>query len=75
MIARDAGNRRPLAFVLDDETAVGTMMCKQLEMLGIEAWQFSDSTKFLAELRIARPKLVLLDLGGRGLQPWLDLPV
>jgi EAL domain-containing protein (putative c-di-GMP-specific phosphodiesterase class I)/CheY-like chemotaxis protein len=28
----------------------------------MEAWQFSDSHKFLTELRISRPKLVVLDL-------------
>jgi EAL domain-containing protein (putative c-di-GMP-specific phosphodiesterase class I) len=48
--------------VLDDETAVATMICKQLTMLGMEAWQFSDPTKFFTSLRVSRPKLVVLDL-------------
>jgi EAL domain-containing protein (putative c-di-GMP-specific phosphodiesterase class I)/FixJ family two-component response regulator len=53
---------RPLAYVLDDETAVATIICKQLDMLGMEAWQFSDPLKFLRALRVSRPKLVVLDL-------------
>jgi EAL domain-containing protein (putative c-di-GMP-specific phosphodiesterase class I) len=48
--------------VLDDETAVATMICKQLTMLGMEAWQFSEPTKFFTSLRVSRPKLVVLDL-------------
>jgi len=58
-----AGDRRPLAFVLDDETAVATVISKQLTMLGMEAWQFNDPSKFFASLRVVRPKLVVLDLG------------
>ena len=53
---------RPLAFVLDDEAAVATLICKQLDMLGMEGWQFSDPLKFLRALRVSRPKLVVLDL-------------
>jgi len=53
---------RPLAYVLDDETAVATMICKQLTMLGLEAWQFSEPTKFFTSLRVSRPRLVVLDL-------------
>jgi EAL domain-containing protein (putative c-di-GMP-specific phosphodiesterase class I)/FixJ family two-component response regulator len=55
-------SRRPLAFVLDDEVAVATMISKQLAMLGMEAWQYTDPVKFLTSLRIARPKLVVVDL-------------
>ena len=51
-----------LAHVLDDETAVATMICKQLAMLGIDAWQFSDSTWFFISSKVSRPKLVVLDL-------------
>ena len=53
--ARDVGARRPLAFVLDDETAVATMICKQLTMIGMEACQFSVLPKFLTALRVSRP--------------------
>jgi EAL domain-containing protein (putative c-di-GMP-specific phosphodiesterase class I) len=55
-------SRRPLAFVLDDEAAVATMICKQLAMLGMEAWQYADPVKFLTSLRVSQPKLVVLDL-------------
>jgi EAL domain-containing protein (putative c-di-GMP-specific phosphodiesterase class I)/ActR/RegA family two-component response regulator len=59
----NAGDRRPLAFVLDDDTAVATVVSKQLAMLGMEAWQFGDPAKFFTSLKVARPKLVVLDLG------------
>ncbi|MEH2474191.1 EAL domain-containing protein (putative c-di-GMP-specific phosphodiesterase class I)/ActR/RegA family two-component response regulator [Nitrobacteraceae bacterium AZCC 2161] len=63
MIAmRSSGPLRPLAFVLDDEIAVGTMVCNQLMINGMEAWQFSDPHKFLKEFRVSRPKLIVLDL-------------
>jgi EAL domain-containing protein (putative c-di-GMP-specific phosphodiesterase class I)/CheY-like chemotaxis protein len=63
MIAmRRSGPPKPLAFVLDDEMAVGTMVCNQLMINGMEAWQFIDPHKFLKELKISRPKLIVLDL-------------
>jgi EAL domain-containing protein (putative c-di-GMP-specific phosphodiesterase class I) len=52
----------PLAYVLDDETAVATMICKQLTMLGMEAWPFSDPTKFFTSLKVSKPSLIVLDL-------------
>jgi EAL domain-containing protein (putative c-di-GMP-specific phosphodiesterase class I) len=58
-----ADDRRPLAFVLDDDKAVATVVSKQLAMLAMEAWQFNEPAKFFASLRVARPKLVVLDLG------------
>jgi EAL domain-containing protein (putative c-di-GMP-specific phosphodiesterase class I)/FixJ family two-component response regulator len=60
--SENRGSRRPLAFVLDDEVAVATMICKQLAMLGMEAWQYTDPAKFLTSLRVSRPKLVVVDL-------------
>jgi EAL domain-containing protein (putative c-di-GMP-specific phosphodiesterase class I)/CheY-like chemotaxis protein len=62
MVGMGSTSGGPLAYVLDDETAVATMICKQLTMLGMEAWQFSDPTKFFTSLRVSRPKLVVLDL-------------
>lgn len=59
----EAGDRRPLAFVLDDDKAVATVVSKQLAMLGMEAWQFHEPAAFFSSLRVARPRLVLLDLG------------
>ena len=56
-------DRRPLAFVLDDDKAVATVVSKQLAMLGMEAWQFNEPNKFFVSLKVARPKLVVLDLG------------
>lgn len=61
--AGSSSDRRPLAFVLDDDPAVATVISKQLAMLGMEAWQFHEPVKFFASLRVARPKLVVLDLG------------
>ena len=60
--SENSGSRRPLAFVLDDEAAVATMICKQLSMLGMEAWQYTDPAKFLTSLRVSQPKLVVVDL-------------
>jgi EAL domain-containing protein (putative c-di-GMP-specific phosphodiesterase class I)/ActR/RegA family two-component response regulator len=60
--SENRGSRRPLAFVLDDEAAVATMICKQLAMLGMEAWQYTDPVKFLTSLRVSQPKLVVVDL-------------
>ena len=60
--SENRGSRRPLAFVLDDEVAVATMICKQLAMLGMEAWQYTDPAKFLTSLRVSQPKLVVVDL-------------
>jgi EAL domain-containing protein (putative c-di-GMP-specific phosphodiesterase class I) len=56
-------DRRPLAFVLDDDKAVATVVSKQLAMLGMEAWEFNEPGRFFVSLRVARPKLVVLDLG------------
>lgn len=61
--AGNSGDRRPLAFVLDDDKAVATVIGKQLAMLGMESWQFGEPGKFFASLRVVRPKLVVLDLG------------
>jgi EAL domain-containing protein (putative c-di-GMP-specific phosphodiesterase class I) len=38
------------------------MICKQLAMLGMEAWQYTDPVKFLTSLRVSQPKLVVVDL-------------
>jgi EAL domain-containing protein (putative c-di-GMP-specific phosphodiesterase class I) len=61
--AGSSGDRRPLAFVLDDDPAVAAVVSKQLAMLGMEPWQFNEPVKFFTSLRVARPKLVVLDLG------------
>lgn len=63
LIMSGTDDRRPLAFVLDDDKAVATVVSKQLAMLGIEAWQFNEPGKFFVSLKVARPKLVVLDLG------------
>src|SRR5690348_13443590 len=59
----NAGDRRPLTFVLDDDAAVANVVSKQLAMLGMEAWQFSNPAKFFTSLKVARPRLIVLDLG------------
>ena len=53
--SENRGSRRPLAFVLDDEVAVATMICKQLAMLGMEAWQATQHRADLQE-RVTRAK-------------------
>lgn len=51
-----------LAFVLDDEARIGSVLCKMLAALGIEARQFVAAAEFLAELKTCKPDLVFLDL-------------
>jgi DNA-binding response OmpR family regulator len=51
-----------LAFVLDDEARIGSVLCKMLAALGIEARQFVVAAEFLAELKTCNPDLVFLDL-------------
>lgn len=62
MVGVGTTSGRPLAYVLDDETTVATMICKQLTMLGMEAWEYSDPAKFFTAVRVSRPELVVLDL-------------
>jgi EAL domain-containing protein (putative c-di-GMP-specific phosphodiesterase class I)/FixJ family two-component response regulator len=51
-----------LAFVLDDEPKVGTVVCKMLSGMGIGARQFVAAEKFLHEVTRCSPDLVILDL-------------
>ncbi len=62
MVGTGSAGGRPLAYVLDDETAVATMICKQLTMLGMEAWQYNDPGPFFKAVKVSRPNLVVLDL-------------
>jgi EAL domain-containing protein (putative c-di-GMP-specific phosphodiesterase class I)/ActR/RegA family two-component response regulator len=62
MVGAGSAGGRPLAYVLDDEAAVATMICKQLTMLGMEAWQYNDPGAFFKAVRVSRPNLVVLDL-------------
>lgn len=60
MAHADAGCK--LAFVLDDEPKVSALICKMLRTTGIAARDFATPTKFLTELRLSNPDLVVLDL-------------
>jgi DNA-binding NtrC family response regulator len=51
-----------LAFVLDDEPRIGTLLCKMLESLGIESRQFVAPAEFMAALKTCAPDLIFLDL-------------
>ena len=51
MVGTGSAGGRPLAYVLDDEAAVATMICKQLTMLGMEAWQYTDPGSFFKALQ------------------------
>lgn len=46
MVGTGSAGGRPLAYVLDDEPAVAKMICKQLTMLGMEAWEYGDPGNF-----------------------------
>jgi EAL domain-containing protein (putative c-di-GMP-specific phosphodiesterase class I)/FixJ family two-component response regulator len=51
-----------LAFVLDDEPKVGTVVCKMLGAIGIGARHFVAVDKFLHEVSRCNPDLVVLDI-------------
>ena len=51
-----------LAFVLDDEPRVGTVVCKMLSGIGIGARHFAIAEQFLHEVSRCNPDLVVLDL-------------
>jgi DNA-binding response OmpR family regulator len=51
-----------LAFVLDDEEAVGSALCTMLSGIGVDARQFVNPAEFLRELEAGNPDLILLDL-------------
>jgi hypothetical protein len=51
-----------LAFVLDDEPKVGTVVCKVLSAIGIGARHFVAAEQFLHEVSRCNPDLVVLDL-------------
>jgi EAL domain-containing protein (putative c-di-GMP-specific phosphodiesterase class I)/FixJ family two-component response regulator len=51
-----------LAFVLDDEPLVGTVVCKMLSAIGIGARHFVAAEQFLHEVTRCNPDLVVLDL-------------
>jgi diguanylate cyclase (GGDEF)-like protein len=50
------------AYVLDDEPQIAALVCKVLGTCGIEPKQFTAPEPFLAELELAPPELVVLDL-------------
>jgi FixJ family two-component response regulator len=50
------------AFVLDDEAAMGAVVCRVLTTIGISAKQFTDPLGFLLELKNNPPDIAILDL-------------
>jgi EAL domain-containing protein (putative c-di-GMP-specific phosphodiesterase class I)/FixJ family two-component response regulator len=50
------------AFVLDDEAAMGAVVCRVLATIGISAKQFTDPLRFLLELKDCPPDVAILDL-------------
>ena len=50
------------AYVLDDELPIGELVCKVLETCGIVPRQFTSPMPFFAELDVAAPELIVLDL-------------
>ena len=51
-----------LAYVLDDEPQVRTIVCKILASVGFEPHQFTDHAALFADLEKASPELIVLDL-------------
>lgn len=52
----------PIAYVLDDENQVGSLVSRMLGSLGFKARAFSTVLPFLTEIRVVPPALVVLDL-------------
>jgi EAL domain-containing protein (putative c-di-GMP-specific phosphodiesterase class I)/ActR/RegA family two-component response regulator len=50
------------AFVLDDEVAVGKLICGALVACGFVPRQFTSPIPFLADVKLSPPELVVLDL-------------
>jgi EAL domain-containing protein (putative c-di-GMP-specific phosphodiesterase class I) len=51
-----------LAFVLDDEPKIGTVICKTLSGIGVSARPFVSAEQFLHEVSRCSPDLVIMDL-------------
>src|SRR5258708_5623734 len=52
----------PLAYVLDDEPQVRTIVCKILASIGFGARQFATPAALFADFKRASPELIVLDL-------------
>ena len=51
-----------LAYVLDDEVEIGTLVCHCLVACGYETRQFVSPAPFLTAVKTSPPELVVLDL-------------
>ena len=51
-----------LAFVLDDEVQIGTLVCRVLTACGFEPRHFTSAARFITGLKTTSPDLVALDL-------------
>jgi EAL domain-containing protein (putative c-di-GMP-specific phosphodiesterase class I)/ActR/RegA family two-component response regulator len=58
----EAAKRPRSALVLDDDAKVGAVICRMLSALGVPNRHFLDAVEFLAEVRVADPDLIVLDL-------------
>lgn len=50
-------------FVLEDQPEVGRVVCRTLEQHGFKAEWFPRAASFLAQIRLRRPDLCIIDLG------------
>jgi FixJ family two-component response regulator len=61
------GSASPLIAVVDDETAVGTMLRRALRLAGYEVATFASGQEFLDSLPTCPPTCVILDIHMPGL--------
>jgi FixJ family two-component response regulator len=61
------GSASPLIAVVDDETAVGTMLRRALRLAGYEVATFASGQEFLDSLPACPPTCVILDIHMPGL--------
>jgi DNA-binding response OmpR family regulator len=59
---KEAPKPERLIFVLDDEAAVGSLVCKLATMSGFQARQFTEPLEFFTQIKLQNPDTIVLDL-------------
>lgn len=51
-----------LVYVLDDEAAIGTLVCQVLGQCGLHGTAFQEPSDFISKVALDQPRLIILDL-------------
>lgn len=49
-------------YILDDESAIGTIVCRVLDQCGLQGKAFEEPTEFISGVTLDHPHLIILDL-------------